>query len=297
MAFDVCAFGPITKESEVFHGIYREFIGGPPYFFSVALKRLGNTVMVVTKISEKDAHLLKELRELSIKVVIRRSLHTSSFHTDYGKSLDERHLKVLAIAEPFELNDLKVYEDSKYVYIGPLTTEDFTLEFIKEARTKAPVILDVQGFTRKVSGDKIMYVDWSWKLEGSKYIDVFKADLKEAKLITGSSDPIEALDIILSWGPREVIITSTNGVYLRVKGVSKVFFAPFIVKEVRGRVGRGDTCLAAYLHARLGGMSFSDSIKFAAATASLKLRYQGPLRDNKDDIIKFMRAKYENIKH
>ena len=291
---DVCAFGHITKESEVFRGVFRTFTAGPPYFFSIALKRLGSNVKVVTKIAASDLDIISELIDLGINVIVRESRHTSSFHTKYGKSLDERYIEVLSAADPFTIDDLKYCSEGKYIYIGPLTTEDFSIEFLMEARKYAPLILDVQGFTRKVVNNRIEYVDWSWKHEGIRYVDIFKADIREANILTNTSNPIEALDILLEWGPKEVMITSNKGAYLGVKGVGR-FFSPFKVKEVKGRVGRGDTCIASYIHARLKGMDYARSLIFATAATSLKLSYQGPLRNSEDEVLAYIRDNYRDV--
>lgn len=291
---DVCAFGHITRESEEWKGLKRRFTAGPAYFFSLALRRLGDNVMVVTKLSLDDKNILAELEREGIRIVLRKSARTSSFHTIYGKNVDERYLKVISVADPFTIDDLKYCEPSKYIYIGPLTTRDFDSEFLANARRKAPIVLDVQGFTRKVVGDRIEYVDWDWKIEGSKYVDILKADSNEARILTGLNEPVDALKEILEWGPKEVLITSAKGVFLGVKGVG-MFFAPFIVRGIRGRVGRGDTCTAAYVHARLREMSFEDAVKFAAAATSLKLGYQGPLRNNERDVLRYVEEKYSGI--
>ena len=78
---DVCCFGHITRESEEWRGVRREFTAGPPYFFSLALRRLGDQVMVVTKLNPADKDILAELEREGIRIVLRRSTRTSSFHT------------------------------------------------------------------------------------------------------------------------------------------------------------------------------------------------------------------------
>ena len=292
---DVCAVGYVTRESETFRGVYREFTAGPPYFFSMALRRLGSSVMIVTRLNMEDEHILKELRDLGIRITVIPGKHTTSFHTDYGRSLDERYLKVISVGEPFDYRDLNYCYTCRYLYIGPLTTRDFDLEFFKKAYHIAPIILDVQGFTRMVVGDKIEYVDWIWKFEGSRYVTIFKADAKEAKLLTGLSNPAMAARVISSWGPREVIVTSGEGVYVYVKDEG-LFFAPFKVDVIKGRVGRGDTCTGAYVHARLRGWSYEYAVKFAAAATSLKLMYPGPLRNTEEEVRKFIKEKYRDVK-
>jgi len=252
---------------------------------------LGSDVIVVTKLSYRDEYILKELRDLGINVIVRESNYTTSFHISYGKTLDDRTLKVYSLADSFTLDDLNCCVNSKYIYLGPLTTNDFNIDLLREASKKSPVILDVQGFNRKVIGDEINYVDWDWKYEGLKYVTILKTDNKEAKLLTGLDDPKEAIDILSSWGPKEVVITSQEGVYILIKGVGK-FFAPFIVDRVLGRVGRGDTCIAAYTHARLRNWPIEFTVKFTAAATSLKLAYQGPLRNSEEDVIRYVEKYY-----
>ncbi|MEM3385484.1 MAG: PfkB family carbohydrate kinase [Nitrososphaeria archaeon] len=290
--YDICIFGHITRGMEVYKGKVREYIGGAPYFISLALKRLGALPIVITKVMEKDENILNDIKENKIEIFNIKSSKTTSFRINYGLTLDDRQIRVNTIADPFIIEDLNLYRESKYIYIGPLTTKDFSLEFIKEASRRAPVILDVQGFTREVSEDKIIYVDWPFKTEGLKYVSIFKLDTKEVELITGTSDVSEAFDTMSHWGAKEIVLTSDKGVHVYLDIVKKSYFAPFIVDEVLGRIGRGDTCLAAYIFAKLKNISFENAVKFAAAVTSLKLRYPGPLKETQQEVLKFIKTRY-----
>ena len=85
--------------------------------------------------------------------------------------------------------------------------------------------------------------------------------------------------------------------YLGVKGSAgyRLFFAPFLARDIRGRVGLGDTCTAAYVHARLNGMALEDAVRFAAAATSLKLEHQGPLKARENEVISYLKEKYADI--
>lgn len=290
--YDVCAIGHITRGIEVYQGKPRIYVGGAPYFISIALKRLGLSVMVITRIMEKDEDILNQIKKNGIKIFNIKSSKTTSFKIDYGLSLDDRQIKVISIADPFIPEDLSLYKESKYIYIGPLTTKDFSLEFIKEASRKTPVVLDVQGFTREVFEDKIIYVDWPLKMECLKYVSIFKLDAKEAELITGTSEVSKAFDMISNWGVKEIVLTSNRGVHVYSNNLKKIYFAPFITNKILGRIGRGDTCLAAYLFAKLENMPFEDAVKFAAAATSLKLSYPGPLKETCKTVIDYMKTWY-----
>jgi sugar/nucleoside kinase (ribokinase family) len=50
--------------------------------------------------------------------------------------------------------------------------------------------------------------------------------------------------------------------------------------------------LAAYLFAKLEQMPFEKAVKFAAAVTSLKLCYPGPLRNTKEEVMKFFENNY-----
>jgi sugar/nucleoside kinase (ribokinase family) len=292
--FDVCAFSHITRESEIFNDVYRPFIGGPAYFLSIALKRLGIDVKVITRLSPKDSYLLDDLRKLDIETTLIPTQSTHSFHTIYGKSLDDRTIAVLEISEPFSTKDLELCECAEIIYIGPLLVNDFDLEFLRKAKERAVIALDVQGFTRRAVENKIKYVKWDWMEDGLKHIDILKTDAKEAKILTGYEDPVKASETLQSLGAKEVVITSQEGVYVRAGNY--VYFAPFIVDKVVGRVGRGDTCFASYLYTKLAKIEIEEAIKFIAATTSLKLRYQGPLRETKEEIAKYVQNVYRYIK-
>ncbi len=292
VTLDVCAFGYITREWEVFpDGNVREIIAGPPYYFSAALARLGDRVRVVTKVAEEDVSILEGLRELGVEVINIPAKSTMKSKLLYKPS--GREIEVLSRGEPFVLNDLRLCREVRirYVYLGPLSTEDFNLEFVKEAASIAPVVLDVQGFTRRITGGKVEYVDWDWKVDAAPSISVLKLDDREGKLLTGAEEPEDIVDSLHGIGFREVLLTTRWGVFIGVKGRG-IFSASFKVKEVKGRTGRGDTATAAYVHSKLRGLKPDEAAVFTAAATSLKLMKPGPLSVDEEGVLKFISEVY-----
>gem|GEM_PF-1825038 len=289
---DVCAFGYITREWEVFpDGKVREIIAGPPYYFSAALAKLGDRVRVVTRVAEEDADILEGLRELGVEVVNIPAKSTMKSRLLYRPS--GREIEVLSRGEPFVLDDLRLCREvrTKYVYLGPLSTEDFDLEFVREAAGIAPVVLDVQGFTRRITGGRVEYVDWNWKVDAAPSISVLKLDDREGKLLTGTEEPEDIIDSLHGIGFREVLLTTAWGIFIGVKGRG-IFSAPFKVKEIRGRTGRGDTATAAYVHSKLKGLKPAEAAVFTAAATSLKLMKPGPLSVDEEGVLKFISEAY-----
>ncbi len=289
---DVCAFGYVTREWEVFpNGVVREIIAGPPYYFSAALAKLGDKVRVVTRVAEEDSSILEGLRRLGVEVVNIPARSTMKSRLLYKPS--GREIEVLSRGEPFRLGDLKLCREvrAKYVYLGPLSTDDFSLEFIREASGVAPVVLDVQGFTRRITGGKVEYVDWGWKAEAAPYVSVLKLDDREGKLLTGAGRPEDIIDSLHGMGFRDVLLTTAWGVFIGVKGRG-IFSAPFKVKEIKGRTGRGDTATAAYVHSKLKGMEPAGAAVFTAAATSLKLMKPGPLSVDEGGVLRFVSEAY-----
>lgn len=292
ITLDVCAFGYVTREWEVFpDGRTREIIAGPPYYFSAALAKLGDRVRVVTKVAEEDVGILENLRGLGVEVINIPARSTMKSRLLYKPS--GREIEVLSRGEPFTLEDLRLCREvrAKYVYLGPLSTEDFNLEFVREAAGIAPVVLDVQGFTRRITGGRVEYVDWGWKVEAASSISVLKLDDREGKLLTGAEGPEDIIDSLHSMGFREVLLTTAWGVFIGVKGCG-IFSAPFKVKEIKGRTGRGDTATAAYVHSKLKGLKPAEAAVFTAAATSLKLMKPGPLSVDEGGVLRFISEAY-----
>jgi len=293
VTLDVCAFGYVTREWEVFpDGRVREIIAGPPYYFSAALAKLGDKVRVVTRVAEEDVGILEGLRGLGIEVVNIPAKSTMKSRLLYKPS--GREIEVLSRGEPFVLDDLRLCRDvgTKYVYLGPLSTEDFSLEFVREAASIAPVVLDVQGFTRKITGGKVEYVDWAWKADAAPSVSVLKLDDKEGKLLTGAEEPEDIIDSLHSIGFREVLLTTAWGIFIGIMERG-IFSAPFKVKEIKGRTGRGDTATAAYVHSKLKGLRPAEAAVFTAAATSLKLMKPGPLSVDEGGVLRFISEAYD----
>ncbi len=289
---DVCAFGYITREWEVFpDGKVREIIAGPPYYFSAALAELGDSVRVVTKVAEEDVGILENLRGLGVEVVNIPAKSTMKSRLLYKPS--GREIEVLSRGEPFTLEDLRLCRGvrARYIYLGPLSTEDFNLEFVKEAASIAPVVLDVQGFTRRIAGGRVEYVDWGWKIEAAPSISVLKLDDREGKLLTGAGVPEDIIDSLHGMGFKDVLLTTAWGVFIGIKGRG-IFSAPFKVKDIKGRTGRGDTATAAYVHSKLRGLKPEEAAVFTAAATSLKLMRPGPLSVDEEGVLEFISEEY-----
>ena len=93
-------------------------------------------------------------------------------------------------------------------------------------------------------------------------------------------------------GPKEVIITHREG--LLVFADDKFYEEKFFPKEIIGRSGRGDTCIASYTAKRLSA-SPQEATTWAAAVTSLKMEAEGPFQQTIQEVNNLIYNKYKNI--
>ncbi|MHA2278097.1 MAG: PfkB family carbohydrate kinase, partial [Candidatus Kariarchaeaceae archaeon] len=83
----------------------------------------------------------------------------------------------------------------------------------------------------------------------------------------------KAAEDLLTFGPKEILITHEEGISLFTN--SESFNFSWKNKDSVGRTGRGDTAFISYLGSRIT-KSPPESLKFAAALTSLKMELPGP---------------------
>jgi len=203
---------------------------------------------------------------------------------------DERILSVTSVAEPFEPADVESISAPVWS-IGASIRGEVSLTVLKAIKAKgARVGLDAQGFVRVVRDGQLAYdTEWPEKAEVLRHVDVFKADVVEAEILTGTRDLHEAARILARYGVPEFVLTHGDGVVVYAEG--SFVEAPFRPRSLVGRSGRGDTCLASYLAARIS-MDPEKATFWSAALTSLKMEALGPFSGTREDVESALRERY-----
>ncbi len=278
---DVAMIGHFAKDKLVYHGQTERSSGGAVYYGSIALRRMGVSVAVITRLREDDFVLLDELKAEGVSVFAQPAEQTSGIENTYfTPDMERRICKPLGFAGPFRLEDIPPLEARVFAVV-PIIAGEVSLALLKALAQKYSIALDVQGFLRVREGDDLVLRDWPEKEEGLSYVDFLKLDSAEAEVLTGKTDLLEAVQELTAYGPGEIVLTHAQG--LLVYADRRSYQAPFTPREIKGRTGRGDTCFAAYLGRRLEA-SPEEACRFAAAVASLKMEKPGPFRGSIDDI-------------
>lgn len=293
MKYDVCVIGHVTKDivETVDHKVHMP--GGTVYYTAIALKNLGLSVAVITKLSDQDTSLLSEFSKKNIPVFLGESGKTTTFMNVYSKDTNTREQRLKEVANPFTVGDASLCE-AKLFHLGPLTQDDIPLEVIQFLATNSEISLDVQGFVRRVSEisrgwSQVIQTPWKEKIAALAFVNILKANDGEARTLSNQQDLKRIATELSSYGPDEVIITCGSRpslVYSKGKSVWIPAYPPRSAVPL-DPTGCGDTYMAGYLFYRGRCTELDEVGKFAAMTASLKLEQRSPFRGSEKDVRDF----------
>lgn len=283
VAYDVVMIGHFARDVIVDAGTRTRASGGAVYYGSVAVRRLGKTCAVVTRLARADARWLAELEAEGVRVYWQESAETSGIENVYTTAdRNRRTCSPLGFAGPFRLEDVPRLA-AHYVVLGPIIAGEFSLEFLQTIRSHVTgqVALDVQGFVRVREGPRLVFREWADQAEGLRHVDVLKADDAEVEALTGETDLEAGARALAAHGPSEVLVTRAEG--LLVLAGDKVFHAPFQARSLVGRTGRGDTATATYLAWRIDHPP-AEACRMAGLATSRKMEQPGPLQVPLEDL-------------
>ncbi|MCJ7555104.1 MAG: hypothetical protein MUO34_14620, partial [Ignavibacteriaceae bacterium] len=252
---------------------------------------LGLEVAAVTRLSIEDFHVVEKLQKVGIDVFpffTESSTHMKLIYP--SQNPDERILKCEITAGSFTPDQFDGLEAKAFLMNGSIRGE-IPFDVIESLKKKnALLVVDIQGFIRTVSPDyTLINANWPEKKEYLALIDFVKADVVEAKALTGESDKMKAALMIAEWGPKEVVITHNSGILVLADG--KFYESEFKAGTLEGRSGRGDTCIASYMAKRLTEQP-EVAILWSAAVTSMKMESEGPFLRSVEEVENFMNLKY-----
>lgn len=240
-----------------------EKVGGPPTYIESILKNSDIDYRLVTKVG-KDFPLEK----LAQKPIIV-SKPTTKFVLKYNEN--GRELENPEVCEPIYPEDIK---ESKISIVSPISGE-VSVETLQKIIEKSEiVILDIQGFVRKIENEKVIITQLDYRIQDLlKDVDIIKANEKESIYLD-----IEKLkqnsDIIITKGERGCDLITKNNV-LRIPADNQ--------KEVEP-TGAGDMFLGGLALALLKNMNLEKACHIANKFGALAVREEGVPKLTKEDI-------------
>jgi sugar/nucleoside kinase (ribokinase family) len=292
--FDVVTLGNYTKDTIITAAGTMHADGGGVVYSAHAALSLGRRVAAITRLAREDFHVVRSLEEAGITVFATETPSSTLMRLEYPTdNPDERILTVADTAGSFTLEQVREI-DAKAFVISPSFRGEVPLEVIQALRTKDTMIsADAQGFIRvRRPNGRLEHPPWPEQGEVLALIDILKADAVEAEALTGESDMRVAAKALAAQGPREIVITHRDGIVVLAGG--QILEVDFHARSMKGRSGRGDTCVGSYVAARLEHPP-EEAILWSAATTSLKVATPGPFRGSFDDIVDLKEQQYKGV--
>lgn len=288
--YDIISVGHITLDKIVTPGKEVYMPGGTTFYMAHGISGLlcnGVSFKLVASLAESEMQAVEDIRKKGIEVDVIPSKKSVFFENIYGENQNDRQQRVRAKADPFTVESVKGIE-GKYICLGSLLADDFSLEVVKELSKHGSIVMDAQGYLREVRGEEVFACDWDNKLEFLKHIDILKVNEHEVRLLSGIEDLHEGAKQLAEWGIKEVLLTlGSEGSIVLVDG--KFYdIPPYQPKAETDATGCGDTYTLGYVYKRVQGADPEEAGKFASAISSIKLEKSGPFSGSEEDVMRRM---------
>ena len=247
-------------------------VGGPPSYAGLVCSRFGNDVTPLTKVGSDfpDEQAVWLARN---GLVLRASDRSTTKPTTRFKITNATGTRTLTLGSRCEdLNVSQIPPDTRFnaSLVSPLAGE-VSPSLLTEISARSDfTFLDPQGFVR--SFDREGRVSASPLRERSilSKVDAIKMDRTEAEMLTGKSDPRQALEKVAAIGVRRAIVTHGADACHVLDG-SRIYQVQVPKSPVIDTTGAGDILSGATISWYLKTRDFLRSACFGIAASSLSL--------------------------
>jgi len=278
--FSHCAIDTITLDNET-----HEQIGGAACYGGLTARELKFDVSLYTKFGKDFPKQYLTQNKIDFENALSEKL-TTRFAINITGS--DRTLKLLNECEPIECTTL----NADGSLIAPIFHEISSDLFSKIKKDSSFVLVDPQGFLRRVDSDKnVILENTELDLTG---VNAIKVNPEESqKIVTGSND-----DMMISLqkkGVEHVLFTNKTEVSLLVK--DKIYSITLPNKEIYDTTGIGDIFCATFCCTMLKEKDFLWALCFAggSAQAALDSRQVGLLKIPHKNVIETNASYFYNL--
>ncbi len=231
-----------------------EVLGGSATYFSTAASYFTDVSIVAvvgTDFPEKHLLFLKS-RNINIEGIKKEEGKTFRWKGEYGYELNEaRTLDTqLNVFQSFQPKLPESYKEEKVVFLANIDP-DLQRDVLKQVKNPDLVACDTMNFWIEGKKDSL--------LETLKMVDILLINDSEARELSGNPNLVKAADIIMSYGPRTLIIKQGEYGALMFKD-KKIFSAPaYPLESVFDPTGAGDCFAGGFMGYLTNTMNFEES--------------------------------------
>lgn len=247
-------------------------VGGPPCYAGLICARFGHSVSPLTKVGNDfpDEQAVWLARNGVVVRAPDRSLLKPTTRFKISNSAGTRTLALASRCE--DPTASQIPPDTRFgaSLVSPLAGEVSPALLTEISARSDFIFLDPQGFVRSFDREgRVSFVPLKDRSILSK-IDAIKMDRTEAEMLTGKSDPREALEKVSSIGVRKAIVTRGADSCFILDG-SRIYEVGVPKVPVVDSTGAGDILSGATVSWYLKTRDFLRSACFGIAASSLSL--------------------------
>ncbi len=267
--------GHIVKDIIVEKDSERTQMGGPPLYAATTIQKMRKKLNIITKIGDDlSDHDTEKILEAGIRASenIIQGRETTKFIIKYSR--EKRILNSISICEDIYQEDLIYTGDT--VIISPVIGEIS----IQAATSINPeiLILDPQGYVRKVNKDKTVSMKKWFHRELLEKVTVFKSSEEELKHII-NLDTYAALGKLINLGVEVGIATIGKKGAVLIGNGKKFRIPSYPSTKVIDTTGAGDVFLSAFTSSFLDGEELDWCASVSSAYSSSVIETKGPIID------------------
>jgi len=248
-------------------------VGGPPSYAGLVCSRFGNSVFPLTRVGndfpDEQAVWLSR-NGITLRAVDRSPIRPTT-RFKIANVAGARSLSIVSRCE--DLTASQIPPDTRFdaSIVSPLAGEVSTSLLTEISSRSDFTFLDPQGFVRKFDPEgRVVPAPLRDRSIISK-VDAIKMDRTEAEMLTGKSEPREALEKIASIGLRKGIVTQGANACHVLEG-SRIYQVEVPKVPVVDTTGAGDILGGATVSWYLKTRDFLRSACFGIAASSLSLQ-------------------------
>jgi len=244
-------------------------LGGVTTYAGITYRRHGVPVIIISNMAEQEMHVMGMLQAENISICSAKSDFSTCFVNDNRG--DMRRQELLQQAEPIKIEQIQSIVDSvDGLHLGPLHPLDIEAQAFETMHdSNLKILLDVQGYTRKVINKKI-YRSVSVKMAaGLTLAHIVKANEAEFNALL-SFFQMTLAELMRHFKIEEFVVTlGDNGGFVRKQSGETFHYDAVTIKKPLDPTGCGDVFIAAYIVKRLvDKIDIPDACLYAAEIAA-----------------------------
>jgi len=248
-------------------------VGGVTTYSGITYRRHGITTTIVSNIAPKDEQVQAALEKEKIRVCSGRTTHTTHFRNEVIKN--ERKQKIPFRSAPINADSIKeIVQQASCIHLGPLHPQDIDPAVIEKIKfSQLPVVLDIQGYTRRIKGEDITAAVSPRISSVLKISQIIKANEHELEAILSFLDH-DIGELIRSYNIEECVVTcGAKGGLVQDQNGNVHPYDATPVDSITDPTGAGDVFLAAYLISRFQKkQNITDACRYAAKLSAEQVR-------------------------